>query len=73
MKSENDVFAMLEEIESIIEDGELPESAIEFAESVQEKVKAICTSVEETGYCTERQLSAVQNMLSGLQKWVRHT
>lgn len=50
---------------------ELPEKAEEFVESVEGKVESIRGWVEDNEHVTEKQESALDNMLRGAEKWSR--
>lgn len=56
-------------------DEDIPGSAYdrgyEFFESVEEKVKSIRGSIEGTKRFTDNQKSALENMKSGVEKWIR--
>lgn len=71
MPDAQDALNMVEEICDLADDIELPDAAIDYAESVAEKARSIGESVEERGSCTEGQLEALDNMLVGLKRWFR--
>lgn len=56
------------EILDLIE--ELPESAEEFKDSVQTKVLDIHQWIDSRNHVTEAQMSALENMLAGVEKWI---
>jgi hypothetical protein len=68
---EEDAIAIAEEIIELSESEELPERAIEFAESVAGRARDILATIEERGEATTNQLTALENMRTGLQKWFR--
>lgn len=43
----------------------------EFFEDVEEKAKAIVSTIEATDRASEAQITALENMLAGVKKWVR--
>ena len=51
---------------------ELPDndSAAQFGESISEKVLGIQSTIERTGGVTEGQITALENMYNGVQKWM---
>jgi hypothetical protein len=50
---------------------DLPERAENFAASVEEKVLSIQEWIEENKHVTTKQLEALQNMQSGVSRWLR--
>ena len=67
----NDVdkaLAMVEEIQSLADD--VPAEGEEFAVSVLEKVADIASTIEEHNRVTDRQMTVLENMRDGLQRWV---
>lgn len=59
---------LIEQIESIVED--LPEEAEDFGMSVAETASDISKYIDERGTVTKKQLTALENMLDGLQRWI---
>ncbi len=55
---------LIDEINLLLE--EMPEDAEDFAESVSEKASDISAYIQKHGRVTKK-----QNMLDGLQRWVR--
>lgn len=49
---------------------ELPEEALDFAISVEDKLMSIKTWVTRHEHCTDKQWSAVENMARGIDKWM---
>lgn len=49
----------------------LPEAAEDFASSVRDKVEGIMAWIEEKQHVTENQVSALNNMMAGVEKWQR--
>jgi Fe-S cluster assembly scaffold protein SufB len=66
VKTAND---LIEQIESIVE--ELPEEAEDFGMSVSETASDIAEHIEKRGRVTKKQITALENMLDGLQRWTR--
>ena len=64
-----ETIAWCESIIDLID--ELPERAYEFAESVGEKVRSIMETIEESGRVTEGQITALENIESGVSRWFR--
>lgn len=62
-----EAIAIAEEIEELA--AELPEEGEDFGVSVSEKAADIAANIEAHGRVTDRQLDALQNMLSGLERW----
>jgi len=58
---------LIKEIEGLVE--ELPERAEDFGMSVQETANDIAVHIEETSHVTKKQITALENMLDGLQRW----
>ena len=46
-------------------------SAQDFASSVQEKAESIGTWIDQHGDVTEKQQEALDNMESGISRWIR--
>jgi len=70
ISDEDDIEVALElisEIEQLVED--LPERAEDFGMSVQETANDIAVHIEETSHVTKKQITALENMLDGLQRW----
>lgn len=69
-KMQRDVVEALELAESIEElAGQLPEEGEEFGMSVTEKAAEIALNIDAYNRVTDAQLSALENMLDGLQRW----
>lgn len=69
-KMQRDVVEALELAESIEElAGQLPEEGEEFGMSVTEKAEEIALNIDAYNRVTDAQLSALENMLDGLQRW----
>jgi len=49
---------------------ELPEAAMGFAVSVEEKTKNMRDWIENKEYVTDKQYTALENMKSGCEKWM---
>jgi hypothetical protein len=49
---------------------ELPERADDFRASVEEKAHSILDAIEQFDRCSKAQYQALQNMLSGVKKWL---
>lgn len=60
---------IVDEIEELA--GQVPERGEEYAESVLGKAASIGEAIEERGHVTEGQITALENMRDGLQRWVR--
>ena len=58
---------IVDEIETMAE--QLPEEGEDFGMSVTEKAADIAANIETHNRVTDGQLSALQNMLDGLQRW----
>lgn len=67
----DEAIEMVNEIQSLAESSDLPSAGEEFAASVSEKAGSIGETIEESGYVTENQERALENMLSGLRRWFR--
>lgn len=66
-----DITEVLEMCDDIImEIGELPEQAEEFADSVENTVFDIRNWIEDNNHVTDRQLSALRNIRAGVRKWL---
>jgi hypothetical protein len=62
----------IEAMESALSDlVDLPDRAADFAVSVEEKLVDIKCWVEDNGHITDAQARAVDNMIAGIQKWIR--
>lgn len=60
-------------VEQIEEEAEcVPERGEDFAASVLDKAKAIGRTIDELEHVTEAQMAALENMLSGLERWTRN-
>lgn len=60
---------LIEEINTLLE--VLPERAENFHRSISEKVDDIATYIEDHNRVTKKQINALENMLYGVQKWIR--
>ena len=60
---------LIEEIDQLLE--ELPERADDFRQSVSEKTHDISVHMDKYGRVSKKQLNALENMLYGVQKWIR--
>ena len=58
---------MADEIELLA--GDLPEDGEDFGMSVTEKTADIAANIETHNRVTDGQLTALENMLDGLQRW----
>lgn len=68
-----DALKIVEEISKTIED-EVPEWKVlknqNYFASLEDRAKGIGETIERTNRVTDAQVTALENMLSGLQKWV---
>lgn len=64
-----DALELCDEIER--EADEVPDAGEDFAERAREKASNIRARIEETGRVTPKQLTALENMESGLYRWIR--
>jgi len=60
---------LIEQITSLAE--ELPEDAEDFAMSVLDAASDISKYIDENSRVTKKQITALENMLDGLQRWIR--
>jgi len=60
---------LIEQITSLAE--ELPEDAEDFGMSVLDTASDISKYIDENGRVTKKQITALENMLDGLQRWIR--
>lgn len=65
----DEAMELCDEILDLID--ELPDRAQDFAESVGEKVRSIRETVEQRGMATDGQLTALENMKAGVERWFR--
>lgn len=66
-----EVTEALEQCERIFEKcEEMPDRGYEFADSVREKVESMESTIEKSGYVTPGQKEALDNMESGLDRWL---
>ena len=65
----SEIETLMEEIEATAD--KVPDAGADFAESVLSKAGAIMATVEERGSATNGQIVATENMLSGLQRWIK--
>lgn len=66
--SYDDAMYLVQEIRDLVPD--VCEAGEDFAASVEEKADAIAESVARHRAATEGQLTALENMLDGLRRWV---
>lgn len=57
-------------IQLLYMEGSSSDEAMEFAKSVTSRAASISETIKRTGRATGRQISALENMLGGLEKWV---
>lgn len=62
-----DALSLVGEIESEADD--VPERGEDFAAGVVETATSIGETIEQRAHVTEAQVTALENMLAGLQKW----
>jgi hypothetical protein len=62
---------LVEDICDLAESGDIPTAGRDYAESVAERARSIGETIEERGRVTEAQVNALENMLSGLERWIR--
>lgn len=60
---------LAEQIESAAD--EVPDEGQEFASDVAKKAEDIAATIESTNRASDAQVTALENMLSGLQRWIR--
>jgi hypothetical protein len=63
----DEALALAEEIENLA--AEIPAEGEDFGLSVTEKAADIAKNIEKHGRVTDGQMTALENMLCGLQKW----
>ena len=68
MKDWEKAINLCEEIISLLDD--LPEKAEDFGYSIEEKVENIQMWIEQNAHVTPSQFDALDNMLSGVNKWL---
>ena len=51
--------------------GELPDRAVDFGDSVEEKACGILERVKSSGSFTRAQERAIENMQGGVDRWIR--
>jgi hypothetical protein len=61
---------LCDETIELLED--LPEAADEYAMSCLEKVQGIRGTIEHRKTCSEKQVTAVENMKAGAERWLEH-
>lgn len=62
----------IQEMEASLSDlAGLPDQAADFAASVEEKLVDTKCWVEDNEHITDAQATAVDNMIAGIQKWMR--
>lgn len=70
-----EALRLVDKIEQTIED-EISEdaklTAAEYFESVADRAKAIGTTIERMNRVTANQLAALENMLSGIERWAHN-
>lgn len=59
---------LIEEITTLADD--LPEEAEDFGLSVLDTVRDISSYMEENEHVTKKQITALENMLDGLRRWI---
>lgn len=64
-----DAIRLVGEIEDLAE--EVPDAGADFAESVLGKAQSIGETIEDRSHVTENQMAALENMESGLRRWIR--
>jgi len=68
----SEVAKALELADSILEKiTDLPERAEEFGDSVESKVISISETIESRNHVTPAQMNALENMLAGVERWIR--
>jgi len=50
---------------------DFPDSAVEFIDSVEKKTISIRDWVEKNNHATENQIIALENMLEGVERWLK--
>jgi len=53
--------------------GELPDEAADFADGVREKLEGMVKFMEQRDVCTEKMAAAIENMASGVDRWLDHS
>ena len=70
----DEALELCDEILRMIEE-DVPErahdKAPDFFEGVEEKVKSISETIEQSGQATDRQIAALENMQAAVSKWIR--
>lgn len=64
----DEALSLVSQINDLAED--MPERGEEYASSVVEKANIIGETIEEKGFVTDKQLNALENMISGMQRWI---
>ena len=64
-----EALEIVDEIHEVADD--VPERGEDFAISVTEKARSIGATIAEREHVTDAQMEALENMLAGLQRWVR--
>jgi len=52
---------------------ELPDEAADFADGVREKLEGMVKFMEQRDVCTEKMAAAIENMASGVDRWLDHS
>lgn len=61
---------LCEEILDLLDDLPTTDAAIEFGESVKERVTSIQTWIEDNEFVTPKQVEVLENTKSGVAKWI---
>lgn len=70
-EADADWMEAIEEIDRALRNAEdIPEEGEEFADGVTETLEDIRQTIERTQRVTDRQWEAVQNMASGISRWL---
>jgi hypothetical protein len=63
----------IEQCDRILEKcDEVPEEGIDFAESIRGKVRSMRTWIWNNGHVTDKQQTSLDNMESGVDRWLEH-
>lgn len=65
-----EALALCEEIRELLPD--LPDAADDFATSIKEKIDSIAEWIADREHVTPAQLSALENMKAGCERWLEH-
>lgn len=63
----HEVMDLADDILAMIPD--LPERAAEFGDSAEATVEGIQRTIERRGFATKAQQSALENIMSGIERW----